>query len=217
MEAHKITISKTARYFTYGNANSPARVWFVLHGYGQLAEYFIRNFSALDPKENLVVAPEGFHRFYLDGTHGRVGATWMTKESRLEDISDYIQFLDQVYLQAIAPALSANAELIGFGFSQGVATISRYIAMGEAKFDKAIFWGGAFPPDLAPAQILDRFADLPTYCLIGTEDQYIDASMVARIKSHLEALNINASWISYEGKHAIPKKALTSFIEKYLN
>lgn len=110
----KLTIEKTAKIATWGNSHAP-NVWFCLHGYGQLSEYFIKGFENLDPNEHYVIAPEGLHRFYLRGTSGRVGASWMTKEERLDDINDYVKYLDQVYDEVIDSNL--NQKIIVLGLS----------------------------------------------------------------------------------------------------
>ncbi|MBK6951958.1 MAG: hypothetical protein IPH24_07885 [Crocinitomicaceae bacterium] len=90
---HKLVISNTARYFSHGNPQAKNLV-VVLHGYGQLASYFIQKFEFLDPENYYVIAPEGLHRFYLNGTSGRVGASWMTKENREDDITNYLLYLN---------------------------------------------------------------------------------------------------------------------------
>ena len=86
-----ITIPKTARYFVLGEASEQIEeIWFVIHGYGQLANYFIKKFEVLNNGKNLIVAPEALHRFYWKGFDGKVGASWMTNVERLEEIADYI-------------------------------------------------------------------------------------------------------------------------------
>lgn len=204
----KLSISKTARFYTYGNANTAKQIWFVLHGYGQLAKYFIRNFEHLDPNDHYVVAPEGLHRFYLNGFDGRVGATWMTKEARLDDIDDYVKFLDQVVEKAILPHLGSSKTFIVFGFSQGVATTSRWIAFGNHKPEKAILWAGSFPPDLPPVKATSSFNSIKTLCCVGTDDPFIKTNQIEDAKNQLEALNIKAEWISYKGEHKIPSAEL---------
>ncbi len=204
----KINITKTARYQTYGNLNTAKHVWFVLHGYGQLAKYFIRNFHILNPDEHFVVAPEGFHRFYLNGFDGRVGATWMTKEARLDDIDDYINFLDRVYEAAILPGLTTQKTVITFGFSQGVATASRWIAYGKYKPNKAIMWAGSFPPDLKPLEAKKSFSSIKTLCCVGTKDPFVKEKQIEETKKQLEALKIDADWFTYEGEHKIPAAEL---------
>ena len=57
MEQH-LTSTKTFRYFTYGDIDKATKLIFVLHGYGQLAEFFIRKFHFLE-EDYLIVAPEG--------------------------------------------------------------------------------------------------------------------------------------------------------------
>lgn len=58
MQVNKISIPRTARYYTQGSTHPGIReVWFVLHGYGQLAGYFIRHFEGIGSEERLIVAP----------------------------------------------------------------------------------------------------------------------------------------------------------------
>ncbi|NIP78275.1 MAG: phospholipase, partial [Gemmatimonadetes bacterium] len=88
-------------------------VWFVLHGYGQLAERFVRRFDALPGVRDgmrAVVAPEALSRFYVEeevtGPHGpesRVGATWMTRADREHEIRDYVEYLDRVAAAVLDP------------------------------------------------------------------------------------------------------------------
>lgn len=211
MEAneHTIHISKKARYYTFGKDITRARtIWFACHGYGQLGKYFVRNFHHLDPDLHFVVAPEGMHRFYLDGFSGRVGATWMTKEARLEDIEDYITFLDAVCVESGIAAKGDGQKLIAFGFSQGVATIVRWIAMGGVRPDQTILWSGSFPPDLEPISAGNAFKELPVLCCIGDEDQLVKEEQILATKSHLNALDITPKWLRFKGGHSIPKDAL---------
>ena len=89
--SHYIKTQKTARYFVLGNPGAQTKViWFVLHGYGQLAERFISKFQSLVDDYTVVVAPEALHRFYATGNSGRIGASGMTKEDRENDILDYV-------------------------------------------------------------------------------------------------------------------------------
>jgi hypothetical protein len=74
------------RYHTCGEDITRARyIWFVGHGYGQLASSFILHFAALDPQAQVVIAPQGLHRFYLEGRGGCLGALGMTREARQDD------------------------------------------------------------------------------------------------------------------------------------
>ena len=63
MTEHHLGVPRTARYFTLGQ-DSASEIWFVLHGYGQLAARFADHFAALDDGTRLIVAPEGLSQRY---------------------------------------------------------------------------------------------------------------------------------------------------------
>ncbi|MFN4234350.1 MAG: alpha/beta hydrolase [Bacteroidia bacterium] len=203
---HYIHINYKARYFTYGNLSDTTKnIWFVCHGYGQLAEYFIRKFYILNPDENFVIVPEGLHRFYLNGHSGRVGASWMTKEDRLTDIENYIQFLDSVYFENVK---NTKAKIILLGFSQGAATASRWAAMGKSKIDKLILWAGVFPPDLPFENCLNKINQLNPLLVIGNKDEFISAEEMQEKIKWLDSEKINYQLHTFEGKHDIDGNVL---------
>ena len=48
---YHIPISIKASYYTLNKLTEDTeRIWLVFHGYGQLAEYFIKKFEGLDPE-----------------------------------------------------------------------------------------------------------------------------------------------------------------------
>src|SRR5437867_9781706 len=66
LKEHHIGVSRTARYFTLGDSSREVgEVWFVCHGYGQLAARFLEKLRVLDDGRRYLVAPEGLSRFYL--------------------------------------------------------------------------------------------------------------------------------------------------------
>ena len=138
---------------------------------GQLAQYFIRNFQSLESSKRLIIAPEGFHKFYLQGTGGRVGANWMTKEHRLRDIDDYCSYLNQLVEQV---AQTMNAKVHIFGFSQGVATAFRWANTYTLNnLDSLHGWAGTFPPDIDYTLSRQRFNALNLSLHFGDDDEYI--------------------------------------------
>lgn len=64
---HKITVNRTAFYHTLGDVKTAKTIWIVLHGYGYLAEYFIKKFEPILNSETAVIAPEALSKFYLNG------------------------------------------------------------------------------------------------------------------------------------------------------
>lgn len=164
-----IKSTKTFRYFTIGDPNKAKRLLYVLHGYAQLAEFFIKKFDTLS-EEYFIVAPEGMHRFYLSGNSGRIGASWMTKEERENDIEDNINWLNQLD-DELCIKYQFEKRII-FGFSQGGATAARWFYNKKIDAEHLIIWASVFPPDL---EISDEifFDNLErNIFLIGNNDQY---------------------------------------------
>jgi len=205
----KINITFEARYFTHGNIEAENLI-IALHGYGQLGSYFIQKFESLNPEKYFVVVPEGLHRFYLNGTSGRVGASWMTKENRETDISNYINYLETV-LNEICVAAEFRKKIL-LGFSQGGATASRFAATTKFKFDAAILWASVFPPDIEPMNI-QKHAAQKNFLVIGDEDPYYTGEDFVSEQNKLIKAGIKFDLIRFNGKHTIQ----TETLEKILN
>lgn len=207
MPEHRLSVPRTARYVTLGNEVAPGDIWFVLHGYGQLAARFIRQFAAIDDGARLIVAPEALSRFYLEaGGSDKIGASWMTREDRLTEIADYVRYLDALYL--IVGAETAQRVVV-LGFSQGTATAARWLATGTARADRLILWGGEVPPDLDLAAAHSRWAETAVLLVAGTTDQYITPKVLARDEARLRAHGIGYRVERFEGGHEILTDVLT--------
>lgn len=209
-DLHHLSTPRTARYATLGNPALAQETWIVLHGYGQLAEYFIRPFRALDDGTRLIAAPEALSRFYLDGLteHDRVGASWMTKADRTREIADYVRYLDRLYTQLVDDGLPNDAPVHVLGFSQGTATACRWAALGEARVDRLTLWAGGVPPDLDLDAHQSLFGPLDLTLVIGTDDEYIPADRVADEEARLDAHGIPHRTIRFEGGHRIDPDVL---------
>ena len=208
--SHHISVKKTARFHTLGNTTSPKTVWVVLHGYGQLSTYFIQKFCGLDPDENLIIAPEGLHRFYKNGNSGRVGASWMTKEERQEDISDYVYYLDQV----AEKYKTLNARMIILGFSQGAATASRWVTLGSVQFDHLVLWSSVFPPDLELKMSLEKVNNKCTMVFSDDDEFYAESDFLHQF-SLLKKSGYIFDTLKFEGKHDIDKEALLKLASRF--
>ncbi len=197
-------ISKTAKVITYGNPQAK-NLWVVLHGYGHLAQFFIRKFHSLDKQENFVIAPEGLHRFYLEGTGGRVGASWMTKEERLTDIQDYVKYLNQLREEY---DFQEYERVILVGFSQGAATSARWMELGGFKPDVYVHWAGVFPPDLEFDPDHNAFSHSKNYYVVGDADPYFNDEKIQAEITFFESKKINMEYLSFSGKHDIDSGVL---------
>lgn len=201
MQEHVVTTSRTARYFTLGEPGA-REVWFVCHGYGQLAARFLERFRPLEGSARRIVAPEGLSRFYLteNPAERRVGASWMTREDRLHEIDDYVRYLDAVYAD-VAPG---SAKVVALGFSQGTATVCRWAAHGASRIDRLIVWGGEVPPDLDVPRLRG-----PGIALVyGTRDQFFTPKVVTATEARLREHAIAYELLSFDGGHEIDAATL---------
>ncbi len=211
MQQKNIVIPKTARYFILNEPSEQIeQVWFVCHGYAQLANYFINNFDELDKNKNLIVAPEGLHRFYWKGFSERVVASWMTKEDRESDILDYVNYLNVVYQEVIASLKNKNVKINVLGFSQGTATVCRWLASSKVKADNLILWAGAFPNDMNWKQNKTVFDKMKTFIVVGDTDEFINEEEVLKHVDLLKKNEIAFEFIRFKGKHEINKTTLSA-------
>lgn len=206
MERH-LSVARTARYQRLGEATAATQqLWVVLHGYGQLAEYFIRHFRSLyeaAPASTVIVAPEALSRFYLNGTSGRIGASWMTRADRLAEINDQAAYLSAL----LQPLLTAapQAEVIILGFSQGTATAGRWLShLAQStgwRPHRLVLWAGDFPADTLPAAAL--LPGLPVCVVCGLEDEYISPEQFRQQAATLESQGTVVSSFSFAGGHKL--------------
>lgn len=203
---HKLKVSKTAIYHTEGNLTTAKTIWIVLHGYGMLAEYFIRKFHPILDDDTCIVAPEGLSKFYSKGFYGRVGATWMTKKDREDEIQDYINYLNQLYETIRSENKNENLKINVVGFSQGGATASRWVADGKIKPTNFILWSSAFPDEMK----FESFENnISTYLLYGDSDEFNTNERIENQAAFLKDSNLNYELIGFKGGHDIPSAVLT--------
>jgi len=207
MREHHLTVPRSARYFTLGELGPGTRdVWFVCHGYGQLAGRFLRQFEPRMDGTRFVVAPEGLSRFYLESGRGRnekVGASWMTREDRLSEIADYVRYLDALQAEILRDVDPGTVGVHLLGFSQGTATVSRWTALGAVRPERMILWGGEVPPDLdlaAGAQALRRGRLI---LVAGDQDEFMTGKVLARDEGRLREQGIPFETRRFPGGHEL--------------
>jgi predicted esterase len=202
-----IQSTKNYRYFTLGNPEIAKKLIFVLHGYGQMPEYFIQKFNKLGD-EYFIVAPEGMHRFYLKGSSGRVGASWMTKEERLCDIADTLHFLNRLYAQFSGQFALENIRILGF--SQGAATAARWFYSSDKLAHELIIWASVFPPDLAISDEINPTTNFNAKFVIGNQDEYFNAEQQKELIQFYDAKGFKV--FKFEGKHDIDTTTLARIL-----
>ncbi len=199
-------VEKTTRFYTLGDLESSSKLLFVLHGYGQLPEYFIRKFQFLVDKGYFIVAPEGLHRFYLEGTSGRVGASWMSREARLDDIADNLNYLKALTQKFTNQKLFDRTILLGF--SQGGATASRYYSKYPDLFERCILWASIFPEDIS---LPDIDKSMKYQFVVGMKDPYFTSDSIQKFISEYQQNGIET--YTFDGVHTIENELLNQLID----
>jgi predicted esterase len=189
-------------------------VWWVLHGYRQLGSRFLRRFHEIAGPDRRILAPEALSRFYLapgDRPHGEadpVGASWMTRVEREREIQDYVDYLDQAVADPRLDGVgSGSAVRTVLGFSQGVHTAARWVALGQASCHRLILWGAALPPDL-PDEAGAVFRDLELILVRGLDDPLRRKDEEAREEGTLEGWGVTWRTLTHPGRHEIDSDLL---------
>ncbi len=208
MTEHHIFVRRTARFYTLGAPGTHVKeTWFVCHGYGQLARFFLRHFAILDGGSRLIVAPEGLSRAYLENMSGRVGASWMTKEDRENEIADYVAYLNQVY-DEILQKVNPESKITLLGFSQGTATVCRWFDNGHIRADQLIIWAGLLPPDFDLSSHRQTFLKTKLHMALGKKDEYATPNYTESQRENLAQHRIPYQFHSFNGGHRLDPEIL---------
>lgn len=206
-----INTRKSARYYILGDSSNKINtVWFVFHGYGQLAKDFIKIFEVIKNKNTIVIAPEASNKFYLRGFNGKIGATWMTKEDRENEIEDYVTMINNIYREISKQIDLKNTKINVLGFSQGTHTAVRWLHKTKTKIKNLLLWSGTFPHDCNYKETFDYWSHINSIIILGTKDRLIGKNMINEEKKYLSNQKIKINFLTYENEHAIDTKRLVS-------
>ena len=216
---HHIQVHRTARYYTLGEPGSATRdVWFVCHGYGQLAADFIKEFEIIADPTRVIVAPEALSRYYAANEAGfhssesRVVASWMTREDREPEIDDYVAYLDAVYDEIISKVDRNNVSVTVLGFSQGGATANRWLTRGRSRADRLIMWGALIASDADLNQAVTFFRDVKLTIVYGKKDQFANEKMIEDYQRVLTEKRIPFELFTFNGGHRMDRETLRSLV-----
>ena len=209
-----LRVQRTARLVFVGEPGPGTReLWVACHGYGQLAAQFAVALQPLRSDERVVVAPEALSRFYLDdpakrhGPDSPIGASWMTREDREREISDYVDYLDAV-VDAVLAEAPKGVRITGLGFSQGAATVCRWATLGKTKLHRVIVWGGTLPHDLPTGNGAALFRGAEIVLVGGRKDRLAPPEALERDKTALAERGMAARVLWHDGGHSLSSSLL---------
>ena len=231
LSTHHIRVARTARYYTLGGrGEGVAEAWFALHGYRQAARRFARRFEVLDAPARIIVVPEALSRFYVDpspGRHGpehRVGASWMTREDRDNEIADYVTYLDALATEVATSAAPAVRRRVVLGFSQGAHTASRWVVLGRwmkrgrrtrttspdrcRDVRELVLWGAGLATDLTPDALATGLEGVRVTFVRGARDKFRDRREEEDQDALLRELGVPFRALVHPGVHEIAPEPL---------
>lgn len=188
-------------------------IWLVMHGYGQLAEFFVRKFKPFFSPERLFVAPEGTNYNYLEGFEGRVGANWMTKHERETAIANNHRLLDSL-MGSLLENYAEKPTIKVLGFSQGAATATRWASHWEEKIATLVLWAGGFALDLNLEEAKESLVETELILALGNTDKLISSEQLEKQRMLISSLGKDVVNLSYPGGHEIDPQLLGKIINQ---
>ena len=213
MQNH-LDIKFKAPYYTFGELSkeTPA-IWIACHGYGQLAEYFIKKFEIFENEGHFGVLLQGLHKFYLN--QDRVGASWMTKHDRDTDLENQFTYYTEVFNKVFGSIDLDQVQVNLLGFSQGVSAICRLLFHLKLPFDNLVLWAGGFPPELPGSDISFLKNNYKLIVALGDNDQFYNEENYKINLDYLERTFHRSVTVNmYEGNHALEPELLYKWLNE---
>lgn len=179
------------------------------HGYGQLAEYFLKKFEPIFREDRLVVVPEATNYAYQQGFSGRVGAIWMTSHERESAIENNNHYLNEI-LESVLIKYKQKPVVKVIGFSQGAATASRWVSQLSFKVDTLVLWSGGFAHDLDVSRAAQNLKDTKVVVVLGDSDPMITSESIQKQNEFIASLPFEVERLEFKGGHDINLPLLKS-------
>lgn len=173
-----------------------------LHGYGQLAEFFIKKFEPLYREDRLIVVPEATNYAYAKGFSGKVGANWMTRHERESAIENNHNYLNSL-LNTLLIKYTIKPTIKILGFSQGAATATRWVSQLNAPVKSLVLWAGGFAHDLDFEEIGEKLTETEVLFVIGDSDELITPESISKQDELISMLSCKVKKLQFKGGHEL--------------
>jgi len=212
-----IEVKRTARYFQSKEMDNDVKhILFVLHGYAQNADRFLKSFETINSSELLIVAPEGLSKFYWKDFSSNPVSSWMTSLERENEIKDSVNYLLKVEQEVLSILNSNNISFHVLGFSQGAAMASRYVANSSISFKNLFLYAGSFAHDLDWDKMCLRQRDMFWCFIFGNQDVMFSEIQLNSVFNFVKTKTEDVSLVEFNGKHRIVDEALLSIQNRIL-
>lgn len=198
----QILTERTAHFHLQFPDKPIKAILYVIHGYGQLAKDFLKEFEFLKSSNALIVSPEALSKFY--NKNGDAVANWMTSHERESEIRDYLFYLNR--LQEKIREDFGNLKTGILGYSQGASTAFRWAANLKQQADVFYACSGTIPPEIEAKEVKQWKSQL--YFYYGNNDRLFKIEKAKQQMEKLKELKIPYQSFEFAGKHEIPKICL---------
>lgn len=213
IRTESLEVRRTALVASLGPEPGPGvrELWYILHGQAMRAAAFLETARVLDDGTRLLVAPEALNRHYTGDVAARdapVGATWMTRAEREDEIRDYVAYLDAVHATVTA-RFGGHVPLVTIlGFSQGGATALRWAALGNVRAAHLVAWACAMPPELDYRALMARHPGARFTYAAGDKDVFVTRKVLDAQHAMLRDAGVEFRAVSFSGGHRLDDDAL---------
>jgi len=96
------------------------------------------------------------------------------------------------------------------GFSQGTATVCRWVLNGSSRIHRLVLWGGEFPPDTDWDANRQRLNNLDIQLVFGEADPIGKTALLEQQMELLKKNRVDFRLETFNGHHEIDAATLTS-------
>ena len=137
----------------------------------------------------------------------------MTSKDRYHEIQDFCQFLDALY-ETYCKHVNAQVKIVLFGFSQGCATIWRWVHASKPRFDYLINWSGTIPEDITYNHLSTYLENKELFLRYGISDQFITEKVVKELGMLIKQNELKVDIASFEGGHRVLREELSALVKE---
>ncbi|MCL6257787.1 alpha/beta hydrolase [Aquiflexum sp. TKW24L] len=179
-----------------------SEILIALHGYGQLAEFFLKKMEPIFREDRLVIVPEATNYSYQKGFSGRVGANWMTSHQRETAIENNNYYLNEI-LESVMLKYASKPTINVLGFSQGAATATRWVSQLAVNVEKLVLWSGGFAHDLNLKSAGEKLKNKEVIVVLGDEDPMLTPESIQKQNELIASLPFEVKRMEFKGGHDI--------------
>jgi predicted esterase len=132
----------------------------------------------------------------------------MTREDRVREIEDYVGYLDTLAETIFSRVDRSAVHLTALGFSQGVATVARWVVRGHTRPDHLVLWASPLPPEIDRDTGAEALMNVPRISLVVGDADADAQRVLPEERERMQRLGLRYALEAFDGGHRIDAGAL---------